>query len=64
MKMLAVASEAFPLIKTGGLADVVGTLPAALNGLGIEMRTKAQTSSCKRDGPYVPDTPSLARRWP
>lgn len=39
MKVLAVASEAFPLIKTGGLADVVGALPAALAGLGIETRT-------------------------
>ncbi len=31
MQILSVASEAFPLIKTGGLADVVGALPAALS---------------------------------
>jgi starch synthase len=37
-KVLAVASEAFPLVKTGGLADVVGALPAALAHHGIEMR--------------------------
>ena len=37
-KVLAVASEVFPLIKTGGLADVVGALPGALAGHGIEMR--------------------------
>jgi len=30
LKVLSVASEIFPLIKTGGLADVVGALPAAL----------------------------------
>jgi starch synthase len=30
LKVLSVASEVFPLIKTGGLADVVGALPAAL----------------------------------
>ena len=30
MRVLAVASEAVPLVKTGGLADVVGALPAAL----------------------------------
>lgn len=35
MKCLAVASEIFPLIKTGGLADVTGALPAALAAQGI-----------------------------
>lgn len=39
MKLLSVASEAFPLIKTGGLADVVGALPPALGRQGIEVRT-------------------------
>jgi starch synthase len=39
LKVLAVASEMFPLLKTGGLADVVGALPAALAPWGIEMRT-------------------------
>ncbi len=38
-KVLSVASECAPLIKTGGLADVVGALPGALAPLGIEMRT-------------------------
>ena len=37
-KILAVASEVFPLVKTGGLADVVGALPSALKHHGIEMR--------------------------
>jgi starch synthase len=37
MKVLSVASEIFPLVKTGGLADVAGALPGALKGLGIEM---------------------------
>lgn len=39
MKVLSVASEVFPLIKTGGLADVAGALPLALAPLGIAMRT-------------------------
>jgi starch synthase len=39
INVLAVASEAFPLVKTGGLADVVGALPAALAHEGIATRT-------------------------
>lgn len=39
MKVLSVASEVYPLIKTGGLADVVGALPAALKTQGVAMRT-------------------------
>ena len=38
MKVLHVAAEIFPLIKTGGLADVVGALPQALNLCGAEAR--------------------------
>lgn len=38
MKVLSVASEVYPLIKTGGLADVAGALPAALASHGVEMR--------------------------
>src|SRR5262252_2842583 len=32
-----VSSEAAPLAKTGGLADVVGALPAALRGCGDDV---------------------------
>ena len=39
MNILSVASEVFPLIKTGGLADVAGALPIALAGHGVHMRT-------------------------
>lgn len=39
MRLLSVASEAYPLVKTGGLADVVGALPAALAPHGIETTT-------------------------
>lgn len=39
MQVLAVASELFPLIKTGGLADVAGALPAALHVHGVHVRT-------------------------
>ncbi len=37
-RVLSVASECVPLVKTGGLADVVGALPGALAGKGWEMR--------------------------
>ncbi len=39
LRVLAVASEMSPLVKTGGLADVVGALPNALRAEGVETRT-------------------------
>ena len=39
IEVISVASEAYPLIKTGGLADVTGALPAALQSHGVTMRT-------------------------
>ncbi|MGE0501520.1 MAG: glycogen synthase GlgA [Rhizobiaceae bacterium] len=39
MRVLAVASEIFPLVKTGGLADVTGALPGALAGEGVAALT-------------------------
>ena len=38
MKVLFVASEAYPFIKTGGLGDVAYALPKALRKLGIDAR--------------------------
>ena len=38
MKVLSVASEVFPLIKTGGLADVAGALPLATQQLIVLAR--------------------------
>jgi starch synthase len=37
-RVLSVASECVPLVKTGGLADVVGALPGALSAAGWEMK--------------------------
>jgi starch synthase len=37
-RILFAGSEAHPLIKTGGLADVAGALPAALRDLGYDAR--------------------------
>jgi len=36
MKVVHVASEAVPYVKTGGLGDVMGSLPAALRSLGVD----------------------------
>ena len=38
MKIAFVSSEAVPFVKTGGLADVAGALPKALNNLGCEVK--------------------------
>jgi starch synthase len=39
LDVLAVVSEIFPLIKTGGLADVAGALPGALAAEGVAVRS-------------------------
>src|SRR5690349_11756626 len=39
MQVLSVTPEIFPLVKTGGLADVAGALPVALAGKGVAMRS-------------------------
>ena len=39
ISVLSVASEAYPLVKTGGLADVVGALPSVLADHDVHMTT-------------------------
>jgi phosphoglucomutase len=38
MNVLFVSPEVYPLVKTGGLADVTGALPLALGALGADVR--------------------------
>ena len=38
MRILQVSAELFPLLKTGGLADVAGALPLALSAAGEDVR--------------------------
>ncbi len=38
MKVLFVASECAPFVKTGGLADVIGAVPKTLAGAGVAVK--------------------------
>ena len=38
MRILQVSAEIFPLLKTGGLADIAGALPVALQDAGCDVR--------------------------
>jgi starch synthase len=62
-KVLAVASEAYPLVKTGGLADAVGALPEALAAQDIEVVTLIPAYRSLRDavarGRVVLELPEL-----
>ncbi len=57
MRVLHVASELYPLIKTGGLADVLGALPPALAALGVDTRVLVPgyppVTAAVRDGKAV-----------
>lgn len=54
-KILFVTSEVHPLIKTGGLGDVSGALPAALKALRQDVRIimPAYRDAMRRNGPYT-----------
>ena len=54
-RVLSVASECVPLVKTGGLAEVVGALPGALRSTGWDMRVLLPAYRALR---------ALAKDWP
>jgi starch synthase len=49
MRVLFVSSEAYPLAKTGGLADVSAALPRALAELGVDVRLVLPGYPCALD---------------
>jgi starch synthase len=55
MKILFASSEAHPLIKTGGLADVAGSLPRAIRNLHHDIRViiPAYQSILKQSGKFT-----------
>lgn len=60
MKILHASSEFYPLIKTGGLADVLGALPFAQSALGDEVRVVLPYYHAVRQ--LLPFTAEVARR--
>ncbi len=38
LKILYASSEVYPLMKTGGLADVAHSLPASIHSMGADIR--------------------------
>ncbi|ORM64806.1 glycogen synthase GlgA [Pantoea rodasii] len=58
MQVLHVCSELFPLLKTGGLADVVGALPQAQIAEGMDTRVLLPAYPDLRKG--IPDTEIVA----
>ncbi|MDO4435082.1 MAG: glycogen synthase GlgA [Cardiobacteriaceae bacterium] len=60
MKILHASSEFYPLIKTGGLADVLGALPFAQSALGHEVRVVLPYYHDVRQ--KLPFTAEVARR--
>ncbi|MGI6549746.1 MAG: glycogen synthase GlgA [Syntrophomonadales bacterium] len=57
MKILIAAAEMTPFAKTGGLADVVGSLPKALKNLGHDVRVVIPCYKQITEGDYLTDLP-------
>jgi len=50
MRVLHICTEVYPLLKTGGLADVASALPPALAALGVDVRMLMPGFPALRDG--------------
>ncbi|MBI4388697.1 MAG: glycogen synthase GlgA [Nitrospinae bacterium] len=73
LKILLASSEVHPFAKTGGLADMAGSLPSALSGLGHDVRVIMPYYKCVSGGSHeirpanahvdVPVGPVRQRGW-
>lgn len=64
LKILFVSAEMSPFAKTGGLADVAGSLPKALAALGHDVRAvMPRYRQVKGDFEYVADFPVQLDNW-
>ena len=64
VRVLIAASEITPYAKTGGLGDVMGSLPAALQMCGADVSLVMPAYSCVLNGGYAFDTPDIHFRAP
>jgi starch synthase len=53
LKVLFLSPEVVPFAKTGGLADVAGSLPGALKKLGVDVRVGLPYYRVVKEGPYT-----------
>jgi starch synthase len=64
LNILFVSAEVSPFAKTGGLADVAGSLPKVLAELGHDVRVvMPKYRSIKADFEYVTDFPVQLDNW-
>ena len=56
MKILFISSEVVPFAKTGGLADVAGSLPKALKAIGHDVRVFMPRYKTLQTEDFLPDS--------
>lgn len=64
MNVLIVSSEVVPFAKTGGLADVTGTLPKELRGIGVDADCILPYYRAIREGNYDIDSTGIKVKVP
>ena len=63
MKILIVSSEVVPFAKTGGMADVCGALPLALERLGAEIVICLPKYACIEDQKFHLERLNKETQW-